>query len=93
MQFTQLATALYLLVNVVKKLLSHKSRTSDDDSLHYVKVNVSQYSLEDLQIYRLRLRHQHLRIEVSHLIIKLHKAFLMLTTISASFSRNIDIDL
>ena len=37
-----------LLVNVVKKLLSHKSRTSDDDSLHYVKVNVSQYCLENL---------------------------------------------
>ena len=80
-----------LLVNVVKKLLSHKPRTSDDDSLHYVKVNVSQYSLEDLQTYK--LRDEHLRIEVSHLIIKLHQAFLMLTTISASFSRNVDIDL
>ena len=41
-----------LLVNVVKKLLSHKSRTSDDDSLHYVKVNVSQYCLENLESNR-----------------------------------------
>ena len=81
-----------LLVNVVKKLLSHKSRTSDDDSLHHVKVNVSQYCLENLPSNR--DKHQRRSdMGVPHLIIKLHQALLMLTTISASFSRNVDVDL
>ena len=49
MMFLQLAELADLLVNVVKELISHKSRTSDDDSLHYVKVDVSQYCLENLR--------------------------------------------
>ena len=38
----------HLLVHVVKKLLPHKSWTSDDDSLHYVKVDMPQYILDNL---------------------------------------------
>ena len=48
MRFDLLDCLSHLLVHVVEELLPHKTRTSDNDSLHHIEVDVPQYVLYNL---------------------------------------------
>ena len=80
----------YLLVHVVKELLPDKARTCYQDSLHHLKVDMSEDCLYDLHVHGVTQPVQ-LPLLLGHLVVELGQSLFMLAAVPPPLPGDADI--